>query len=60
MPFSQREVKVRIARKGIESSESLGRYRWVVGRRDDLHQDFPDLGCAIIYWNQIQRLCWAL
>ena len=28
----QRHIKVRIARKGIESSEKLGRHRWVVER----------------------------
>lgn len=30
--LSERGVKVRIARKGVESSERLGRYRWVVER----------------------------
>jgi transposase len=30
--LSKRAIKVRIARKGIESSEKLGRYRWVVER----------------------------
>lgn len=30
--LTQRHIKVRIARKGIESSEKLGRYRWVVER----------------------------
>lgn len=28
----QRHIKVRIARKGIESSKRLGRHRWVVER----------------------------
>ena len=28
----RRHIKVRIARKGVESSERLGRYRWVVER----------------------------
>ena len=28
----RRHIKVRIARKGIEASERLGRYRWVVER----------------------------
>jgi transposase len=28
----RRGITPRIARKGIESSERLGRYRWVVGR----------------------------
>jgi transposase len=30
--LSQRHIKVRIARKGIDSSETLGRHRWVVER----------------------------
>ena len=30
--LSRRAIKVRIARKGIESSERLGRYRWIVER----------------------------
>jgi transposase len=30
--LSQRHIKVRIARKGIDSSERLGRHRWVVER----------------------------
>ena len=30
--LSQRHIKVRIARKGIESSKRLGRHRWVVER----------------------------
>ena len=30
--FRRRGIKSRIARKGIESSEKLGRYRWVVER----------------------------
>ena len=72
--LSERSIKVRIARKGIESSERLGRYRWVVERtiswlhrnrrlavrherRDDTHQAFLDLGCSLICWNQVQRLC---
>lgn len=69
-----RGIKARIARKGVESSERLGRYRWVVERtiawlhrnrrlavryerRDDTHQAFLDLGCSLICWNQVQRLC---
>lgn len=72
--LGKRGIKVRIARKGIESSERLGRYRWVVERtiswlhrnrrlavryerRDDTHQAFLDLGCSLICWNQVQRLC---
>ena len=30
--LSRRHIRVRIARKGIESSERLGRHRWVVER----------------------------
>jgi transposase len=72
--LGKRGIKVRIARKGIESSERLGRYRWVVERtiswlhrnrrlsvrherRDDTHQAFLYLGCSLICWNQVQRLC---
>lgn len=72
--LGKRGIKVRVARKGIESSERLGRYRWIVERtiswlhrnrrlsvrherRDDIHQAFLDLGCSLICWNQIQRLC---
>lgn len=67
----QRGITPRIARRGIDSSERLGRYRWVVERtgawlnqfrrlriryerRDDIHQAFLDLGCALICWNFIQ------
>ena len=31
-PQGRRGIKCRIARKGIESSERLGRYRWMVER----------------------------
>jgi hypothetical protein len=65
----------RIARRrGIESSEKLGRYRWAVERtlswvnrfrrlkvryerREDIHQAFLDLGCALICWRYVERLC---
>ena len=30
--LTQRHITIRIARKGIESSENLGRHRWVVER----------------------------
>jgi IS5 family transposase len=70
----KRSITPRIARRGIESSEKLGRYRWVVERtlswlnrfrrlkvryerRDDIHQVFLDLGCALICWRYVQRLC---
>ena len=70
----KRSITPRIARRGIESSEKLGRYRWAVERtlswvnrfrrlkvryerRDDIHQAFLDLGCALICWRYVQRLC---
>jgi transposase len=70
----RRGIKSHIARKGVESSEKLGRHRWVVERtlswlnrhrrlkvryerRDDIHQAFLDLGCALICWNYVQRYC---
>ena len=70
----KRGITPRIARGGIESSEKLGRYRWVVERTlswmncfrwlkvryerpDDIHQAFLDLGCALICWRYVQRLC---
>ena len=70
----KRGITPRIARRGVESSERLGRYRWVVERtlswvnrlrrlkvryerRDDIHQAFLDLGCALICWRYVQRLC---
>ena len=70
----KRGITPRIARRGIDSSEKLGRYRWAVERtlswvnrfrrlkvryerRDDIHQAFLDLGCALICWRYVQRLC---
>lgn len=70
----RRRIKVRIARKGIESSQKLGRHRWVVERtlawlgqfrrltvryerRDDIHQAFLSLGCALICLRAIERFC---
>lgn len=70
----KRGIKARIARGGVDSSERLGRYRWVVERtlswlnryrrltvryerRDDIHQAFLDLGCALICWRYIHRFC---
>lgn len=68
----KRGIVPRIARKGIESKDRLGRHRWVaertlcwlnrIGRlvvryelRDDIRQAFLSLGCALIYWNFVQR-----
>jgi hypothetical protein len=61
------KVAVRIARPGIESSERLGRYRWVVERtelgsisvvsctsamrRADIHLAFLHPGGTFIGWN---------
>jgi IS5 family transposase len=70
----KRGITPRIARRGIDSSEKLGRYRWAVERtlswthrfrrlkvryerRDDIHLAFLDLGCALICWRYVQRLC---
>lgn len=70
----KRGIIPRIARRGIESSERLGRHRWVVERtlswlnrfrrlkvryerRDDLHQAFLTLGCALICWRAVERFC---
>jgi IS5 family transposase len=72
--LSKRGITPRIARRGIESSERLGRHRWVVERtlswlnrfrrlkvryerRDDIHQGFLELGCALICWRYVQQLC---
>ena len=69
----RRGITPRIARRGVDSSEKLGRYRWVVERtlawlarfrrlairyerRDDIHQAFLTLGCALICWNYLQHL----
>jgi IS5 family transposase len=68
----KRGITPRIARRGIDSSERLGRYRWVVERtlswlnryrrlkvryerRDDIHQAFLSLRCALICWNVLQH-----
>jgi IS5 family transposase len=68
----RRGITPRIARRGIESSERLGRYRRVVERtgawlnryrrlkvryerRDDIHQAFLELGCALICWYFLQQ-----
>ncbi len=65
---------MRIARKGVDSSERLGRHRWVVERtlawlsqfrrlmiryerREDIHQAFTTLGCALLCFNAVQRFC---
>lgn len=67
-----RGITPRIARKGIEAKEHLGRHRWVVERtlawlsrnrrlrvrdeyRDELHQAFLDLGCALVCHTILHR-----
>ena len=67
-----RHIGSRIARIGIESSQRLGRFRWVVERtlawlhtfrrlqvryerRQEIHQAFLDLGCALICWTFLTR-----
>ena len=68
----KRGIIPRIARKGIESSQRLGRHRWVVERtlawlnrfrrltvryerRDDIHQAFLSLSCALICHRFLQQ-----
>jgi transposase len=70
----RRGIIPRIARRGIDSGERLGRHRWRVERtlswlhryrrlrvryeqRDDIHQAFLSLGCALICFKQLQRFC---
>jgi transposase len=69
-----RGIVARIARRGVESKDRLGRYRWVVERtfawlhrfrrlavryerRPDIHQAFLRLGCALISFRFVERLC---
>lgn len=70
-----RGIVPRIARRGIESTDRLGRHRWVVERtlawfntrfrrlrvrderRADMHEAFLTIGCALICWNYVTRLC---
>jgi IS5 family transposase len=70
----QRGIIPRIGRRGLDSSERLGRHRWVAERTlawlnryrrlkvryerlADVHQAFLSLGCALVCWNFIQRVC---
>lgn len=70
----RRGIRCRIARKGVESKDRLGRHRWVVERslawlgqfrrlairyerRDDIHEAFLRIGCALICFNFILRFC---
>lgn len=69
--LKQRGILDRIARKGSESKEKLGRFRWVAERtiawlfqfrrlqirwerRDELHQAFLDLACALICFRSLK------
>lgn len=71
--LEQLGIPARIARRGIDSSQRLGRYRWVVERtfawrhrlrrlriryerRDDIHEAFLVLGCALICWNFLAKV----
>lgn len=72
----KRGIKASIARRGVASSERLGRHRWVERTlswlnhyprlkvryepRAYIHQAFLDLGCALICWGYVQRFCSAL
>ncbi|MCA0268432.1 MAG: IS5/IS1182 family transposase, partial [Bacteroidetes bacterium] len=58
---------------GVESSERLGRHRWVVERtfawlsryrlwvrderRGELHEALVGLGCALVMWAAVLRSC---
>jgi transposase len=70
----QRGIRIRIARKEIESSQRLGRHRWVIERtlawlnqfrrltiryerRQDIHEAFLSLGCALICCKAVERFC---
>ena len=70
----RRGIRIRIARKGKESSLRLGRHRWVIERtmawlnqfrrltiryerRQDIHEAFLTLGCAIICLRAVERFC---
>jgi len=44
--LSQRHIKIRIARKGLESSAKLGRYRWFVERTLAWLRRFRRLTCV--------------
>ena len=67
----KRHILPRIARRGIESSQKLGRHRWVVERtlswlnrfrrlkvryerRDDIHEAFLEIGCALICFHLLE------
>ena len=70
----RRGIQARIARRGVDSSERLGRHRWVAERtfawlnqfrrlrvrherRQDIHEAFLTLGCALICWKCVIRFC---
>ena len=70
----RRGIRIRIAPRGVESSERLGRHRWVIERtlawlnqfrrltiryerRQEIHEVFLSLGCALICLKAVERLC---
>ena len=67
----ERSVVPCITRRGIESSQRLGRHRWVVERthawlnrlrrlavrHENIHLAFTVLGRALVCLNQIRRFC---
>ncbi|HYI15355.1 MAG TPA: IS5 family transposase [Thermomicrobiales bacterium] len=70
----RRGIRIRIARRGTESSDRLGRHRWVIERtlawlnqfrrltiryerRQEIHEAFLSLGCALICLKAIERYC---
>jgi transposase len=70
----RRRIRGRIARKGVESSQRLGRHRWVIERtlawlnqfrrltiryerRQEIHEAFLTLGCALICLKAVERYC---
>jgi transposase len=72
--LQRRGIQPRIARRRVDSSERLGRHRWVVERsfawlnqyrrlriryerRQDIHEAFLKLGCALICLKFIDRFC---
>ena len=70
LALRKRGIKARIARRGVESSQRLGRHRWVVERtfawlrrfrrlryerRDDIHLALTKLACALITFRAVKR-----
>ena len=70
--LTHRHIRIRIARKGVDSRDKLGRHRWVAERtlawlnhfrrltiryerRQDIHEAFLTLGCAMICFKTLTR-----